>query len=404
MNRQHVGATIEVIKQSIRNGESQEALYLLESFKGVLAEATERMEEEEGDREARQLHDGVRALGFPTTPIQATNNVTTRRSARGNVNDNNRVTPNGKIIDYETVKQREKDYAKDHKLPFESSYKHNENQSYTMTMKDIYDRFVSADKAYILNIGDTPYNPNNAQSSKAYADEKKALFHGTRSHFEIDQGIVFNWLQGAFKHVYMGIFSTISAEDENCGTRAYEQIERQANPVNFYIRDEMQKQMKDYLKEAIKTTWSQKREQIARLRMDGRKKQADLKPYEIAMYIYKCLEASGEHWKDFLGSQTCIDLKNVREEAFTEETLDKLFKELDTVENNHATITTHKSKGKDDHHGLLSFDEHPKKKHPEKHPCKWHGGRMVAHREDQCRLNPDFGKKTREAPKPEKQA
>jgi len=41
--------------------------------------------------------------------------------------------------------------------------------------------------------------------------------------------------------------------------------------------------------------------------MDQRKKQADLKPYEIAMYLYKCLEASGGYWTTFLGSQTCIN-------------------------------------------------------------------------------------------------
>ena len=239
MNRQHVGATIEVIKQSVRNGDQQEALYLLDSFSGILTEAAEQVEEEEGNSEARELRDRVRALGYPTTPIRENTHVTTRRSARGNVNDNNdRVTPNGRTIDHETAKQREKDYATDHKLPFESSFKHNENQSYTMTMKNIYDHFVSADKAYILNIGDTPYNPNAAESLKAYADEKKALYHGARTHFQIDQGIVFTWLQSAFMHLYTGIFSAISAEDEDCGTRAYEQIERQANPVNFYIKDE----------------------------------------------------------------------------------------------------------------------------------------------------------------------
>jgi hypothetical protein len=137
MNRQHVGATIEVIKQSVRNGDQQEALYLLDGFAGILADAAEQVEEGEGNREARELHDGVRALGYPATPIRENTNVTTRRPARGNVNGNDHVTPNGKIIDHETAKQREKDYAKDHKLPFESSYKHNENQSYTMTMKNI---------------------------------------------------------------------------------------------------------------------------------------------------------------------------------------------------------------------------------------------------------------------------
>ena len=124
MNRQHVGATIEVIKQSVRNGDQQEALYLLDSFSGILTEAAEQVEEEEGNREARELRDGVRALGYPTTPIRENTNVTTRRPARGNVNDNDsvtpngRVTPNGKIIDHETAKQQEKEYSKDYKLLF----------------------------------------------------------------------------------------------------------------------------------------------------------------------------------------------------------------------------------------------------------------------------------------------
>ena len=153
MHPQNMQATFDVLQQSIENGDQEEALYLLKSFKGILAEAAEQAEEEEGNREARELHDGVRAL-FLRSPNPATDNVTTRRPARGNVNGIDRVTPNGKIIDHETAKQRETHYAMDHKLPFEPSFKHNENQSVTMTIKNMYDRLVSADKGYILNIGD----------------------------------------------------------------------------------------------------------------------------------------------------------------------------------------------------------------------------------------------------------
>ena len=63
------------------------------------------------------------------------------------------------------------------------------------------------------------------------------------------------------------------------------------------------------------------------------------------------------------------------------------------MENDHATIATHKNKGKEAHkeahHGLLSAADESKKKHK----CKYHGGRMVAHTEDQCRLNPNVKKK-----------
>ena len=237
-------------------------------------------------------------------------------------------TPKGKLLKASEVKDAECRMQKRKEPTFDSSYKFDTKKGFRITIKSIYDRLYRTGVSYVFNLAEEAYEEDKKAHAFDIADERSVLKIDGETVHDLDQAIVFDWLQQAFSDKYPEIFLSIKSSDYLCGTIAYDKLRRKLNPINPRIQIDKKNRFKQWISLPFNTTWEDHEHLLVKYRHDLQAANADVKPFKIMYLTVDALRKTGGHWTTFMENNKIQQFVDMNAENFTEDDLSSFFQAL----------------------------------------------------------------------------